>query len=98
MIKVDTIDSYQGSENRIILLSLVRHNDKKNIGFMNDNARVNVALSRAKERLVIVGAGDMWRKAHVETPLAHVFNFINQQQQVADSEYQIITPEKLPHV
>ncbi|WP_159181059.1 AAA domain-containing protein, partial [Klebsiella pneumoniae] len=60
MIKVDTIDSYQGSENRIILLSLVRHNSEQKGGFMTDNARVNVALSRAKERLLIIGAGSMW--------------------------------------
>ncbi|MEZ8189177.1 MULTISPECIES: AAA domain-containing protein [unclassified Vibrio] len=90
MIKIDTIDSYQGSENRIILLSLVRHNTEQKGGFMTDNARVNVALSRAKERLLIVGAGSMWRQTNASNPLARVFNYINEQPNSDGSEYQII--------
>lgn len=89
MMKVDTIDSYQGSENRIILLSLVRHNTEQEGGFMTDNARVNVALSRAKERLLIIGAGSMWSKADAFRPLARVFDYI-QQHSSHDSQYQII--------
>lgn len=95
LIKIDTIDSYQGSENRIILLSLVRHNTENKTGFMNDNARVNVALSRAKERLVIVGAGAMWSQTNPETPLARVFNFINSHAGIIDSEYLIVKPEDI---
>ncbi|HAS6459670.1 TPA: AAA domain-containing protein [Vibrio parahaemolyticus] len=95
MIKVDTIDSYQGSENRIILLSLVRHNTEQKCGFLTDDARVNVALSRAKERLLIVGAGSMWRQADASNPLARVFNYIHEQPNADDSEYQIIRAEDL---
>lgn len=69
-IKVDTIDSYQGKENLIVLLSLVRNNadgvvdaGAKTIapGFMGRKNRINVALSRAMDRLVIVGARMRWR-------------------------------------
>ncbi len=97
MIKVDTIDSYQGSENRIILLSLVRHNSEQKGGFMTDNARVNVALSRAKERLLIIGAGSMWQQANACQPLARVFDYIHQQYSYHNSEYQIIRSADLIH-
>ncbi|XOO20557.1 AAA domain-containing protein [Edwardsiella ictaluri] len=97
MMKVDTIDSYQGSENRIILLSLVRHNAEQKGGFMTDNARVNVALSRAKERLLIIGAGSMWQQADACQPLARVFDYIHQQLPCQDSEYQIIRSADLTH-
>lgn len=69
-VKVDTIDSYQGKENMIVLLSLVRNNadgirdrgsSTINPGFMAKRNRINVALSRAMDRLVIVGAKAAWR-------------------------------------
>lgn len=94
-IKIDTIDSYQGSENRIIMISLVRHNIQKSEGFMSDNARVNVALSRAKERLLIVGAGNMWNKTNTDAPLSRVYNFIKNKQEDGDSEYLIIKPTEI---
>lgn len=70
-VKVDTIDSYQGKENLIVLLSLVRNNadgirDRGaptiKPGFMAKKNRINVALSRAMDRLVIVGAKAAWRE------------------------------------
>ncbi|OAN68841.1 hypothetical protein A8B83_17505 [Rhodobacteraceae bacterium EhC02] len=59
-IKIGTVDSYQGKENPIVMVSLVRENSKKNIGFLRTENRINVALSRAKERLVIFGAPRMF--------------------------------------
>ncbi len=59
-IKVGTVDSYQGKENPIVMVSLVRDNSKKNIGFLRTENRINVALSRAKERLVIFGSQRMF--------------------------------------
>ncbi|KAF2803286.1 P-loop containing nucleoside triphosphate hydrolase protein [Mytilinidion resinicola] len=55
--KVVTVDSYQGEENDIVLLSLVRSNDKHSIGFLNVNNRVCVALSRAKRGFYLFGNG-----------------------------------------
>ena len=54
-IKVSTVDNYQGEENEIIILSLVRSNSEKRIGFLSIPNRVCVALSRAKRALYCVG-------------------------------------------
>lgn len=76
-VRVDTIDAYQGSENRIIILSLVRHNTELKTGFMNDISRINVAISRAKERLIFIGAAKMWESANIKEPLAQIYKIIN---------------------
>ncbi|KAF9586547.1 NFX1-type zinc finger-containing protein 1 [Lunasporangiospora selenospora] len=55
MIRVSTVDGYQGEENDIIILSLVRSNTKNSIGFLKTSNRVCVALSRARKGLYIVG-------------------------------------------
>ena len=54
-LKIKTIDSFQGQENDTILISLVRSNSESSIGFLNDYRRMNVALTRAKEKLIIIG-------------------------------------------
>lgn len=53
-----TVDNFQGEENKIILLSLVRNNGEGNIGFLREENRVCVALSRAREGLYIMGNMD----------------------------------------
>lgn len=62
-VKIGTVDSYQGKENSIVLVSLVRDNPRGAIGFLRKENRVNVALSRAKERLVIFGARRMFERS-----------------------------------
>ena len=57
-VKCIVVDKYQGEENRIILLSLVRSNKEGKIGFLKTENRVCVALSRAKEGLYVVGNMD----------------------------------------
>jgi len=54
-IDIDTIDAFQGQERDIIYLSLVRSNDKGEIGFLSDYRRMNVALTRARKKLVVIG-------------------------------------------
>ncbi|XP_048505861.1 NFX1-type zinc finger-containing protein 1-like isoform X3 [Athalia rosae] len=54
-VRVTTVDNYQGEENKIILLSLVRNNGEGKIGFLKEENRVCVALSRAREGLYIMG-------------------------------------------
>lgn len=71
MVKIGTVDSYQGKENRVIILSLVCNNSKGDVGFLGHPERINVALSRAMDRLVIVGATAMWRDRK-GTPLHRV--------------------------
>lgn len=52
---VATVDSMQGGERELILLSLVRANDENNIGFNSDLRRLNVSISRARNKLLIFG-------------------------------------------
>jgi len=54
-LRISTIDSFQGQEKENIVLSLVRSNDEGIIGFLKDYRRMNVALTRAKEQLFIIG-------------------------------------------
>jgi superfamily I DNA and/or RNA helicase len=54
-LRCSTIDSFQGQEMETIIVSLVRSNDKGEIGFLRDYRRMNVALTRAKENLYIIG-------------------------------------------
>jgi predicted DNA helicase len=54
-IEISTIDSFQGREMDIIYISLVRSNDEGDIGFLSDIRRMNVAMTRAKLRLVVLG-------------------------------------------
>ena len=54
-VTVNTIDSFQGQERDVIYISMVRSNDKPEIGFLNDYRRMNVAMTRAKKKLVIIG-------------------------------------------
>ncbi|MCV5900460.1 C-terminal helicase domain-containing protein, partial [Escherichia coli] len=75
LIKIDTVDSYQGQENKIIILSLVRDNPNKLQGFLRDAPRINVAISRAQERLLILGARRMWSKTNNDSALGNVHEF-----------------------
>lgn len=54
-IRISTIDSFQGQEKSIVILSLVRSNSDATIGFLKDYRRMNVALTRAKEQLFVIG-------------------------------------------
>lgn len=54
-IRISTIDSYQGQEDEMIILSLVRSNQNGTIGFLSDYRRMNVALTRAQRKLVVIG-------------------------------------------
>ncbi|HRG52930.1 MAG TPA: AAA domain-containing protein [Bacteroidia bacterium] len=54
-LAVKTVDGFQGQEKDIIYISLVRSNEKMEIGFLNDIRRMNVALTRAKKKLIVIG-------------------------------------------
>ncbi len=54
-LRISTIDSFQGQEKEIIILSLVRSNEEGEIGFLKDYRRMNVAITRAKEQLFVIG-------------------------------------------
>jgi superfamily I DNA and/or RNA helicase len=54
-IKINTVDAFQGQEKDIVYISLVRSNNNGDIGFLKDYRRMNVAMTRAKKKLVIIG-------------------------------------------
>lgn len=54
-ITIDTVDAFQGQERDIIAISLVRSNDKGEVGFLGDIRRINVAMTRAKKKLIMIG-------------------------------------------
>ena len=55
LISVNTVDGFQGQERDIIVISLVRANDEGQIGFLRDLRRMNVAMTRARMKLIILG-------------------------------------------
>ena len=55
LISVNTVDGFQGQERDIIVISLVRSNDQGQIGFLRDLRRMNVAITRARMKLIIIG-------------------------------------------
>lgn len=78
LVKIDTVDSYQGKENRVIILSLTRSDKRLTPGFLRAPNRINVAMSRAMDRLVIVGNADMWKGSNKDMPLGKVLRFMNE--------------------
>ena len=65
LISVNTVDGFQGQERDIIIISLVRSNEQGQIGFLRDLRRMNVAITRARMKLIIIG--------DVETLTKHKF-------------------------
>ena len=88
LIKIDTVDSYQGKENRIIIVSITRNIKNQSPGFLRSPNRINVAISRAMDKLVIVGATDMWKAQNDDLPLGKVFQYVKEREDQPD--YQII--------
>ncbi|KAF9647223.1 hypothetical protein BDM02DRAFT_3188145 [Thelephora ganbajun] len=63
LLKVATIDNYQGEENDIVVASLTRSNEEGSIGFMSSPERLNVLLSRARNGLIIIGNSETFLKS-----------------------------------
>ena len=58
LITVNSVDGFQGQERDVIIISMVRDNDQGTIGFLNDLRRMNVAITRARMKLIILGNAD----------------------------------------
>lgn len=93
-IKIDTVDSYQGKENPVVVLSLVRNNAdgvqelaprQLGMDFLSRDNRVNVAISRAMDRLILIGAKGRWRAANAMGRLAANFG-----EEVDNGEAQVL--------
>lgn len=75
-IEVHTVDGFQGREKDLIIISLVRSNKNKNIGFLSDEKRLNVSLTRAKKHLIIIGDKKTFSKNKIFNDL---WNFIEKE-------------------
>lgn len=98
-ISVGTVDSYQGKENPIVILSLVRNNDQGKPGddglpcirpgFMSRPNRINVAFSRGMDRLIVIGAKGRW---HKNSPIARIITAFEKEQKDGEAKvYDIST-------
>ena len=73
LMTVNTVDGFQGQERDVIFISLVRANDEGQIGFLSDLRRMNVAMTRARMKLVILGeASTLNRHAFYRRLLEHI--------------------------
>ena len=62
LISINTVDGFQGQERDIIIISLVRSNEQGQIGFLRDLRRMNVAITRARMKLIIMGDSETMTK------------------------------------
>lgn len=92
LVKIDTVDSYQGKENRIIILSLTRSDKQKSPGFLRTPNRINVAMSRAMDRLLIIGNAEMWKNHNKDKPLGQVVSYMNDMGE--DAGYKFMSAKK----
>lgn len=76
-IEVDTVDAFQGREKDIVIISFVRSNDEDNIGFLKDFRRLNVSISRAKKRLILIGDFDTLRQDALYDNLFELLSLID---------------------
>ena len=72
-ITINTVDGFQGQERDVILISLVRDNASGNIGFLNDLRRMNVAITRAKMKLIVFGNAETMSKTKFYEKLVEYF-------------------------
>lgn len=92
LVKIDTVDSYQGKENRIIILSLTRSDKQKSPGFLRTPNRINVAMSRAMDRLLIIGNAEMWKAHNKDKPLGQVVSYMSDMSE--DADYKFMSAKK----
>jgi superfamily I DNA and/or RNA helicase len=93
LLKIDTVDSYQGKENEIIIVSLTRNDRRLTEGFLKYPERINVSLSRARERLLVIGAIRMWEVAPPDMPLRKILEYIDSRRD--SREYGLYSTEEL---
>jgi superfamily I DNA and/or RNA helicase len=76
LVRIETVDAYQGKENSIVIMSLVRSNTEDVRGHVTSFNRCNVALSRAKERLFVTGSRAMWSASPDTEPMRQVLDYL----------------------
>ena len=83
----NSVDSYQGKETDVIIYSVTRSNKNNNIGFLSEYERLNVALSRARNCLCIVGDSNFCYTSKNNNPFSGVINFIKNNPEDCEIKY-----------
>ena len=92
-ISVNTVDGFQGQERDVILISMVRGNDDGRIGFLNDLRRMNVAITRARMKLIVLGdTSTLSQTAFYKKLIDHVSEFGRMVVEEPDPDTQDNTP------
>ncbi|MEB0013943.1 AAA domain-containing protein [Glaciimonas sp. Gout2] len=76
-IEINTVDAFQGREADICIYSVTRSNERKQIGFQRERKRLNVALSRARDALILVGDASFCSELKSGSPFLEVLNYIH---------------------
>jgi hypothetical protein len=85
LVRIDTVDAYQGKENALVIVSLVRANRHHQAGHVSASHRCNVAVSRARDRLILVGAAEhMWGRQERGMPMREILEFMRRNLAVAE--------------
>jgi len=79
-VEIHTVDAFQGREADLAIFSVTRSNDDARLGFLVERQRINVALSRGRNYLIIVGDHAFCRRAARGNPLARVLDYIESHQ------------------
>ncbi|CAH2354596.1 DNA polymerase alpha-associated DNA helicase A [[Candida] railenensis] len=85
VIEISTVDGFQGREKDAIIVSLVRSNDNREVGFLRDKRRLNVAITRPKRQLCIIGDLELMQKSGVQ--------FLKNWGEFAEDEFEIRYPQ-----
>ncbi|HEY0752525.1 MAG TPA: AAA domain-containing protein [Ktedonobacteraceae bacterium] len=87
-IRIGTVDSFQGMERAVIIVSMVRNNTQRDIGFAKRDERINVAFSRAQQLLMIVGCHDLFcnttRREQAAERYSHVSRIVKNRGEFID--------------
>ena len=83
-IECNTVDAFQGNEAEICIYSVARSNDDLKLGFLREKPRLNVALSRGRSALLIVGDDEFCRQASGKNPFRDVIDYIERNEQTCE--------------
>ncbi len=86
-IEIDTVDGFQGRENEAVVISLTRSNPNGEIGFLSDERRMNVALTRAKRKLIVIGDSATLSSSDFFVRLVEYFEAIGAYQSIWESDW-----------
>jgi superfamily I DNA and/or RNA helicase len=86
-LTVDTVDAFQGREADICIISMTRCNRQQALGFLDDENRINVALSRGRDALVIVGDSSFFDRGGTEKPISRVIEYIREHKDECSLEF-----------